>query len=394
MPALGARFDKGQEPLSGDITEAGIIPPAEGSENRALIRTAADHPDWMLCARRWPAAQPDCEHEMLEFLSQETDFDGLAPLIGTLTLMDPSAQSGFGERCLFWLRQHRPHQGNLRRGVMEQLARLAGSHGGNLAAWHQDAAALAQLGLMHRLGQRLAALHACLAAARNLAAFIPEPVESAEWRLRERRIQDALSQAMQALQQGLGALPEPVRLQAQALLEQRDPLGLIIQTLSRKTPVLRKQRIHGQLRLSHCLVAENDLLFDRFGASCDKQLVLQDLATLILSIHLTVAEALELADHERPGEHQALEAAFEDWAETLIDTVLAGYREHQSGKDMFDAKFSVATSDWLTLLLIQALSQEILQALKQPVQTPGLSVQVKSCLQALMRLTTRHGAAL
>jgi len=271
--------------------------------------------------------QPDIE--VARFLSEETDFDALPRLLGTIVWHGADET----EMILASVSEYVPNQGDAWSFVTEALdremeAREVGHHSdeGPLNVGAIDLGTL--------LGKRTAQMH--LALASGTGPFGTEPVNEARLAtiINETRVE--MSQMFDALD------PETVSASAKEVahqvLKQRDTIMKRIDRIAGMTPSGAECRVHGDYHLGQVLVAQNDLAIIDFEGEPSRSLAerqaksspLRDVAGMLRSFDYALWTSLNRrieagADPERTmaqvGEWRRATAGsfLEAWRETMGD---------------------------------------------------------------------------
>jgi maltose alpha-D-glucosyltransferase/alpha-amylase len=151
------------------------------------------------------------------------------------------------------------------------------------------------------LGRRTAELHVALSRTSGDAAFDPEPVASEDQSFWQKRCEEQIARAMEALDRAQG--PE-----ARALLTRRDEIMQLAGTLLPGDIGGRKIRIHGDYHLGQILVIKSDVAIIDFegepGRAMEerrsKDSPLRDVAGMVRSFNYALWHTLFRAEATRP----------------------------------------------------------------------------------------------
>ncbi|MCY7315878.1 MAG: maltose alpha-D-glucosyltransferase [Rubrivivax sp.] len=272
------------------------------------------------------------ELELGRYLT-EIGFAHSVPLLGSV---EHEAADGT-VRALAILQVQVHHQGDAWQITVDSLARLL--EGARAADATPDDSLDAMAGRIALIAQRLAALHAALARATGLPAFVPEPLldgELAGW----------LRQAEAAWQSTLDSLtpllrpprnrprpPEALRTLATELVAVGPQLRQHIQRALRGLPAQRKQRVHGDMHLAQVLTCRDDVVFTGFDGEPlrsseerrAKQSPLRDVASLLRSLAYARHAALQQA---APTDVDAVALALlaQRWEQRMREAFVSAYR--------------------------------------------------------------------
>jgi maltose alpha-D-glucosyltransferase/alpha-amylase len=165
-------------------------------------------------------------------------------------------------------------------------------------------------------------------------------------------------------------LPDALRSRAEQLIGVRERLFALIRELTAEPINGLRTRLHGNLHLGKILLVADDFLITGFEGDGalpllerrQKDSPLQDVATVLISLHYARTAALEHAVGGRPELRERLEPALADWLKLSTDAFLMGY-----GRGLGDSPVTptndVSTQRLLKLFLVirsvQALRQEL-----------------------------------
>ena len=203
------------------------------------------------------------------------------------------------------------------------------SHVHELIGAYLDAAEL--------MGRRTAELHLALSDSTE-SAFAPEAFTDHYRHALHYGFVSLASQVFQLLRVRLSALPEPVRMEVQTLLDQPDLLVSRFRGIADRSIRASRIRVHGDLRLARILHTGKDFVFVGFEGRSDRPLserrikrcALRDLACLLMSLQYA-ADAV--FDDRVPGVKHGpeiapdLEAMAAYWFRWVAAMLLNGYFE-------------------------------------------------------------------
>lgn len=194
-------------------------------------------------------------------------------------------------------------------------------------------------------GQRLAQMHAVLAAPSDDAAFAPEPVTPADADKLSGRIEGQVDKALGILA-GTTLDDETTRTHAAFLHEHRQQLMDRVRAVARSAEDRTRTRIHGDLHLGQVLVTGSDVMIIDFEGEPakplaerrDKDIPLRDVAGVLRSFDYAAAvgqqnlPASSEADEDRARERYAA------FRESAVSAFLRGYggEEDMSAQPLLD----------------------------------------------------------
>ncbi|MFU8895153.1 MAG: maltose alpha-D-glucosyltransferase [Gammaproteobacteria bacterium] len=282
------------------------------------------------------AAGPHPELEIARYLTHEAGYENTPALLGSLEFVDES-----GEPSLLAIaQQYLFNQGDgwcfmteyLDRELERRIMTGDGEHADeDLQFGHDENLALAA-----RLGQRIAELHRAFARPTDDAAFVPEAVTRADL---DAWTEQALNQsraALAAVRRVRETLAGSAAEQADALLEQAEPLAARIRAAGKISADLIKTRLHGDLHLGQVLVVERDFhIIDFEGEPArtleerrQKTSALRDVAGMMRSFDYAAWSAAAKLTERWPDAAARLHAEAQAWRDAAVAQFLAGYRQH------------------------------------------------------------------
>ncbi len=207
------------------------------------------------------------------------------------------------------------------------------------------------------LGRRTADLHAALASAKDDPDFAPEPLMPHYQRSIYQSMRNRLTPLMPILRKKLKDLPEPVRADAQKVLDSEGKILERFRAISAVKISATRIRIHGDFHLGQALYTGKDFVFVDFegepgrplGERRIKRSPLRDVAGMIRSFHYASQAALfdRQAQEETPQDRLAsLEAGARLWYAWSCSAYLRAYLD-RSGS----APYLPASRETLGVLL-------------------------------------------
>jgi maltose alpha-D-glucosyltransferase / alpha-amylase len=223
---------------------------------------------------------------------------------------------------------------------------------------------------MAQAGKRTAELHLALASSSNLADFVPEPAEAADF---ARWTGEALTKAdrvFDLLGRRREGLRDPDRALVDRMLAQRDSLQSRLASLLSPDIGGSNIRLHGDFRLGRLLIVKDDIFITGFNGDESRPLeerrrkapAARDIAGLIRSIDQSVAAAFDRARQVAPGEQGKLAATLANWRDRAVGTFLAFYREAMTNTRLWPAD-PHATEALVSFFLLERMLGEIEDAL-------------------------------
>jgi maltose alpha-D-glucosyltransferase/alpha-amylase len=189
------------------------------------------------------------------------------------------------------------------------------------------------MALARTLGTRTAELHAAFARSSGDAAFDPEPLNPANVAAWTERVRRETTSALDSLARRRDSIPEPVRADANRLLEQRDRLLARIDAHANDRSSGARTRLHGDYHLGQVLLVQNDIVIIDFEGEPmrtmaerrEKLSPLKDVAGMLRSYDYAMNAALFNFIAVRPDAREAGESAGRRWRTQARDVFLDAY---------------------------------------------------------------------
>ncbi|ARU31293.1 maltose alpha-D-glucosyltransferase [Sulfuriferula sp. AH1] len=271
------------------------------------------------------------ELEIGRFLTEVAKFSNIVPVAGAVEYLAADGSTS----TLALLQEYVENQGDgwsytisyLERFLEECQATMVPP--GPTAQTHG-----AYLLLMRTLGQRTGELHKALAAHTGNPAFDPEPVTSDDMSIWSRQIQEEVEATLTRLEASGAGLSEPVRRDAQLLLEHRSAILERLHASVRQPMQTVKIRYHGDYHLGQVLLTQNDFVIIDFEGEparpiserSRKHSPLKDVAGMLRSFSYAAYSALA-SGVERPEDLALLEPVVQEWKAEAGRVFLLAYEE-------------------------------------------------------------------
>jgi maltose alpha-D-glucosyltransferase/alpha-amylase len=304
----------------------------------------------------------DPELEMIRFLT-DRKFAAIEALQGEV-VRKPRHGS---ESVMAIVQSFVPNQGDGFRWTIDQLKRVLDAHAIATAS-DADPFELYEI-FARRIGLRLGELHRALAEPSINTDFAPEPIEGStieEWQ--ERAAQD-IDDAIAVLDRELKVANGDQAQLVASLNEWRPVLVEAVTGKLRHATGAHKTRVHGDLHLSHVLVAGGDVIFTNFGGDPQMPLIerrakthpLRDVASVLRSFDYAakVAEHEEHVTEGSAGEERA-GAVIEGFRRSAESAFLKGY---EAG---IGVPLSSAEQDLLAVFALERAAEECIGAARRP----------------------------
>jgi maltose alpha-D-glucosyltransferase/alpha-amylase len=192
------------------------------------------------------------------------------------------------------------------------------------------------------LGRRTAELHLALALGVEEPDFAPEPLDSRALAVLVDDMRANATRALDILQTRMALLPEPVRLQAAAVIAQRDQLLSAFDRVRTLETAGMRIRTHGDYHLGQVLRTEEDFVLLDFEGEPARSLAerraktspLKDVAGMMRSFGYAAYAALFAFAVHAPQDATVLEEWADAWEQWAGDAFLGGYRAAIAGSGL------------------------------------------------------------
>jgi maltose alpha-D-glucosyltransferase/alpha-amylase len=303
--------------------------------------------------------------EVTEFLTSH-GYRNVAALVGTAQWLDDAAD----ERpvTLMALFEHVGDQGDAWTYTLNHLERHLNSllSDGRVDAEQPHSLFNSQ---MRTLGRRVGQLHAVLASDASDAAFAPQAVTPAILQQWGDELLARVEQTLDTLQQQLDTLTLPAHRLARQVLLQRAALSARVSHVRPAPAHARYTRYHGNLQLTEVLLRADDFLISGFEggpgyapADCRcKHSPLRDVASVLRSLDLGRAAAMQRAPAAGPEWRERAEAALLTWRDQASAAFLEGYDTQFD--ELLQPQARAERQQLLPLFLIERTLHELQEAL-------------------------------
>jgi maltose alpha-D-glucosyltransferase/alpha-amylase len=297
----------------------------EGPLNATTVRgeqsnssvTYADRFILKLFRKLEPGFNPDLE--IGRFLTEESDFEQIAPVVGSLEYQPPGGGNGSQPVILGILQRYVPNEGDawtytldmVEDFIEDALASRPEIEAGSLAIGAlldlaenpvpEEAHELIgrYLGDAQLLGQRTAELHLALAES-DKPDFKPEASTMLYQRSLYQSMRGLTNKTIQALQKRMPAMPEAVAVEAQQVIDGRDTINGRFRDIVNARLTARRTRFHGDYHLGQVLYTGRDFVIIDFEGEPartinerrQKRSPLRDVAGMLRSFHYAAYTAL------------------------------------------------------------------------------------------------------
>ncbi len=296
------------------------------------------------------------EVEITRFLTEETDFDAVPALLGTVDLIGSDGEI----TTLATLSRYVPNQGDAWTYVLDMLER---------AVERQDMTAddapmdsiVSPIDVGEVLGRRVGQMHLALASGSPGSPFAQDPMTPQAVTDLVDTTRAEVSRSLDLLQTRISTLDDTTADLARTLLDRRDALMDRLAASADMTPSGGQCRIHGDLHLGQVLIVQNDMAIIDFEGEPTRSLAertaktspLRDVAGLIRSfdyaLHTILRRRVDLG-------HETDDVTV--WRASTQDAFLNAYRSALAGSALHPSD-SAFESALLDLFVIQKAAYEI-----------------------------------
>jgi maltose alpha-D-glucosyltransferase/alpha-amylase len=310
------------------------------------------------------------EIEMGRFLIDVAGYENAPPLLGSLEMIE-----GGDRHALAVVHRFIENQGDawtvsgayLDRYIDEQRVLPADS-----STESSEFASYAQR--LRQIARRTAELQQALASRGDIPDFAPEPIRPEDIAGWTDRLTRRATRAFDLLGEKRAELTEPVRHEADALLERRQ---VILDHIARALPPAInavKIRHHGDFHLGQVLLAKDDAFILDFEGEPERSLAERrgkapagrDVAGLVRSIDYSVTAALDRALQAQPDDRAIIGARLDLWREQASDVFWTAYREALADQRLWPADMAEARQLLDFFLLEKAFYEIEYEAANRP----------------------------
>jgi trehalose synthase-fused probable maltokinase len=317
-------FANGKALLADSDIINSFVPNIDSSNSAMIFGENPTEGKYFLKLYRKIFAETNPEAEMLEFITQNSDFQHIPRFAGSIT----------------WKRTHDP---DITFGVMVEVIEskkddwsMTGDYLNDfLEAFVEGNFQIKEsvFGKVSQLAVRTAEMHKALFALRGAEAFNAEPFDRQYRRYLHEKFEDLLEKRYNLLTDNYLHLDEQAQILAWRFMEAKDLiLDFIDQVLTR--PLLSyRTRIHGDYHLGQVLATENDLVIIDFEGEPESTILqrkikhspLKDVAGMIRSYHYAVSAKLFNSAETSTSDPAELQRAADRWYKLIKDTYLEEY---------------------------------------------------------------------
>ncbi|MCP5364978.1 MAG: maltose alpha-D-glucosyltransferase [Hyphomicrobiales bacterium] len=348
--------------------------------------------DMILKAYRRLEAGTHPEVEIGRFLTDVAGYENTPPLLGAVEMIDAQGVP----TAIAVLQGFVRNQGEGWEFTVDYLDRIVGQLEFLPTGVEVDSAELhaTYLQLAEDLGRRIGELHRAFAIETDDPAFKPEPVQTADVQQWSDGVQEQAEGAHALLQKALTneTLRSDLRFDIESLLNRWSQIEAIARMDASQLTSLNRTRIHGDLHLGQVVIVGDDFyLLDFEGEPLRsmeqrraKQCPLKDVAGMIRSFDYAASSAIHLRPEVRPGIHEQLRAALDEWKSLTVDRFLAGYEAAIEGCNSVPSDAKTFEHLLHAFTLEKAFYEIRYEAANRP---DWLHVPVRGALRLLSRLT-------
>lgn len=312
-------FNKGKAFLSETDEITSYIPEIDSSNSAMIFGDK-----YFLKLYRKIFAEANPEAEMLEFITQHSDFEHIPRFAGNITWKrpnDPEITFGVMVEVVKSLKDDWSLTGDFLNDFLEAFV------DGNFQIKESVFDKVSQL------ARRTAEMHQALFALRGANSFNAEPFDRQYRRFVHEKFENMLNKRYNLLTDNYLKLDEQAQALAWRFMEAKDTiLDFIDQVLTR--PLLSyRTRIHGDYHLGQVLATENDLVIIDFEGEPESSIVerkikhspLKDVAGMVRSYHYAVSAKLFNSVETSDRDPITLQRAADRWYKLIKDTYIQEY---------------------------------------------------------------------
>ncbi len=300
------------------------------------------------------------EIEITRFLTEETDFDGVPALLGTVDHV-----SGDGTiTTLAALSAFVRNQGDAWSYVTEALDREVDRRATRIAE-EETPVMTGPLDLGEVLGRRTAEMHKALGSGAPGTAFATEPFDADALGRLSGEVRGEVEHMLDRLASGLSDLPPETRTLAERLIERSDDLVARTDAKALGPPSGGQCRIHGDYHLGQVLVVQNDVAIIDFEGEPTRSLderraktsPLRDVAGMLRSFDYAIWSTLRRRI-DMGADADEIMGQLGGWRQATQGTFLDAYRATMAGSSLMPAD-PASEAALLDLFVIQKAAYEV-----------------------------------
>jgi len=269
---------------------------------------------------------PNPEVEMIEFLTEHSDFRQMPAFCGSVTLKSLGQSDitlGMMQRMVDADRDNWVRTGDYLNDFLYAVPN-------RVFSIQEDV--FERVGL---LGRRTGEMHRALYNPEAEAAFSPEPFTEDYRKFLRRRLDHLLESRYNLLIDKYQLLDEPTKALAWKFMEAKELIDEFAEKFLSQEIHSQRVRIHGDYHLGQVLNSQNDFVIIDFEGEPEASIAdrkvkhspLKDVAGMVRSYHYAVSSKVFNSDETRYLETERLLKATERWYKLIRDTYLEGYTE-------------------------------------------------------------------
>ena len=269
---------------------------------------------------------PNPEVEMIEFLTEHSNFRQMPAFCGSVTLQSlgqPDITLGMMQRMVDAQKDNWDRTGDYLNDFLYAVPN-------RVFSIQEDV--FERVGL---LGRRTGEMHRALYNPEAGAAFSPEPFDEEYRKFLRRRLDHLLESRYNLLVDKYLTLDEATKALAWKFMEAKELIDEFADELLSQEIHSQRVRIHGDYHLGQVLNAQNDFIIIDFEGEPEASIAdrkvkhspLKDVAGMVRSYHYAVSSKVFNSDETRYLDTEKLLKATERWYKLIRDTYLEGYTE-------------------------------------------------------------------